>query len=77
MYNKEPIKVDAVIKEQEKCDLAAVIDLSKVDDILLTGTSGKIVEERVKEEILMNRLRQYLDSDAATTDFDIPNDPWK
>ena len=39
--------------------------------------SGKIVEERVKEEILMNRLRQYMDSDAATTDFDIPNDPWK
>jgi hypothetical protein len=37
-----------LLKEKDKCDLAMVVDLAKVDDSLCTGTSGKIIEERIK-----------------------------
>ena len=53
--------VDPLLKEKDKCDLAAVIALEEVDDCLTTGTAGKIIEGRVKEEVLMHRLKQIFE----------------
>jgi hypothetical protein len=47
-----------VVKEIDRCELARVIQLDKVDDSLKIGTAGKILEERLKEEILQHRLKE-------------------
>jgi hypothetical protein len=43
----------------------------------LTGTSGKIIEERIKEKVFMTRLKDILLNDSPDSTLDIPNDPWK
>ena len=66
--------IDPLLKEKDKCDLAKVISLSEVDDCLTTGTAGKIVEERVKEEVLMHRLKQVFEGCEPS---EIPDDPYE
>lgn len=64
-----------MIKERDRCDLAQFVELDKVDDCLTLGTSGKIIEERLKEEVFQFRLRQIFEL-GLDPKAEIPDDPW-
>ena len=49
--------------------MAFNINLANVDECLLTGTSGRVIEERTKEEIFKHRLRQIFASDSLELNF--------
>jgi hypothetical protein len=40
-----------------------------VQDCLLSGTTARIIEERVKEEVVKHRLRQVFASDGLDAEF--------
>ena len=74
MHRNQLKPVDPLLKEKDKCDLAAVIALEEVDDCLTTGTAGKIIEGRVKEEVLMHRLKQVFEGCEEKEEGE--NDPY-
>jgi hypothetical protein len=57
--------------------LAFNIPLRCVDDCLLASTPAKIIEERVKDEVVKHRLRQIFASDSLDLNFDGENDPFR
>lgn len=40
-----------------------------MEDCLLSGTTARIIEERIKEEVVKHRLRQVFASDGLDMDF--------
>ncbi len=57
------------MSERDKTNLTFTIDLGKVQDCLLAGTSGRIIDERYIDEVLKNRMRQVLATEDYSLDF--------
>jgi len=55
--------MEEVLIENDRVDLAYHMDLKRIDDGFLFGTSGKIIGERVKYEIMKQRLRKIFESE--------------
>jgi hypothetical protein len=74
---KQAEPYDIILNERDKANLAFNIPLRSVDDCLLASTTAKIIEERVKDEVIKHRLRQIFASDALELPFPGENDPFR
>jgi hypothetical protein len=61
---KQVEEYDCILNERDKANLAFNLPLRQVDDCLLASTTAKIIEERVKEEVIKHRLRQVFAYDS-------------
>ena len=65
---------DQLLNQKDKVILAEQVDLGAVEECLLSGTAGNIIEERMGQEAMKQRLRVMIEKGG----FSPPEeDPWK
>lgn len=65
---KDVPQYEEYLNERDKVQLARVVALDAVDDCLNYNTAGKIIEKRVGEQVMKDRLAKIFDSE----DLEVP-----